>query len=66
MATGAETGEIDALLGLDRVAEILGGISPRNVRNRIYGGELRSVKLGGRRLVRQSDLREYIERLGDE
>ncbi len=58
-----KTGEIDGLLSLDRVAEILGGVSLRNLKGRIASGELPSVKLGARRMVRQRDLREYIENL---
>ena len=61
-ATAAGTGDLDRLLSLGRVAEIL-DISERNVKNRCYSGELPSVKLGGRRLVRRSDLKRYMERL---
>lgn len=67
MTTRPEAGneEMDGLLSLDKAAAIL-DISERNLKYRIASREIPSVKLGGRRLIRKSDLRQYIAKLTDE
>ncbi len=47
--------------GLDEVAEMLGGISIRSVYTRIDSGDLKAVKIGGRRMVLDEDLEAFIE-----
>jgi excisionase family DNA binding protein len=46
------------------VAELL-GIGRSKVYELLYGGELKSVKIGGSRRVRYSDLGEYVRYLDD-
>lgn len=47
---------------LPEVAEIL-RLDVKSVRRRIRSGKLKSFKEGGRVLVRESDLQEYLEDL---
>ena len=51
--------ELDQLLGVERVAEVL-DMSPWTVRAWIQQGKLGSVKLGSRRLVRQSEVQRIV------
>jgi excisionase family DNA binding protein len=50
------------LHSVDRVAALL-SVTPRYVRTLIASGEIPSVKLGTRRLVRDEDLRAFLDRL---
>ena len=52
----------DQLLGLQQVAGRL-GVSYVTVKRLVHNGELRSVRLGDRRLVRESDLASFIATL---
>lgn len=48
------------LYPLPEVAELLGGITERQVHRYIASGELKSRKLGRRRLVHRDDIAEFI------
>lgn len=50
------------LLSIPSAAEVL-GLSPRKVRMMVRDGEIRSVKVGSRTLVRRSDLERYAAAL---
>jgi excisionase family DNA binding protein len=52
----------DQPLRIKTVAEWL-GVSERTVRRLIDRGELRSVKMGGLRVVLRRDLRDYMQKL---
>ncbi|MDP9477499.1 MAG: helix-turn-helix domain-containing protein [Actinomycetota bacterium] len=60
--TATGNAEIERLLSLEEVAKIL-GVSGRTTKSLIYGGELTSVRLRRRRLVRPKDLRDFIDGL---
>lgn len=49
---------------VEEAAEIL-GISRRTIYELLRAGTLRSVKIGSRRLIRQSDLEEFLLGLGN-
>lgn len=49
------------LYPLPEVAALLGGITERQVHRYIASGELKSRKLGRRRLVHRDDINEFIE-----
>ncbi|MEV4521429.1 helix-turn-helix domain-containing protein [Micromonospora tulbaghiae] len=49
------------LYPLPEVAELLGGITERQVHRYIARGELKSRKLGRRRLVHRDDIQEFIK-----
>lgn len=51
------------LYSVPEVAQALGGITTRHVGNLIRSGQLRSVKLGRRRLVPAAALDEYVAQL---
>lgn len=51
------------LYSVPEVAVALGGITPRHVGNLISKGELRSVKIGRRRLVPADAIAEYVRGL---
>jgi hypothetical protein len=53
-------------LSLKDTARVLGDITVAEVRNRIDDGDLRSVKLGRRRMIVVASLDEYVQRLIDE
>ncbi|MDP9457893.1 MAG: helix-turn-helix domain-containing protein [Actinomycetota bacterium] len=61
-ATAATVPEIDGLVNLEATARIL-GVSHGSVRNYISRGDLPSVKMGARRMVRRSELQDFIENL---
>ncbi len=63
-AMTTETGgaEVERLLSLNEVTEIL-GVSRRTVKSLVHEGDLTSVKIRRRRLVRPRDLRVYIDAL---
>ncbi len=61
-ATAATVPEIDGLVDLETTARIL-GISHGSVKNHIRRGDLASVKLGARRMIRRSQLRDFIAAL---
>lgn len=48
---------------ITETARLLGGISDREVYNRIAAGDLESVKQGRRRFVVHESLEDYIKRL---
>lgn len=48
------------LYPVGEVAAILGGVTPRMIWNFIKSGELRSVKLGRRRLVPADAIDEFV------
>ena len=48
-----------ALIGINRLAERL-GLSRRTIHRILARGELPSIRIGGRRLVRLSDLRRWL------
>jgi excisionase family DNA binding protein len=54
----------DSLLSREVTAQTL-SMNKRSVDALIQSGELRSVKIGRRRLIRESDLQAYISGLGD-
>ncbi|MDP9485232.1 MAG: helix-turn-helix domain-containing protein [Actinomycetota bacterium] len=60
--TTAASAELDALLNLDAASGVL-GISTRTLKTMISRGDLPSVKLGGRRMVRRSVLAQFIAAL---
>ncbi|MDP9479715.1 MAG: helix-turn-helix domain-containing protein [Actinomycetota bacterium] len=62
MTTAKGGPEIEGLLSLEEVAKIL-GVSHRTTKSLVYRGELTSVRLRRRRLVRQTDLRNFIAAL---
>ena len=61
--TAAKVGQIDELVSTKGAAEILGDVSARTVENMIRRGQLESVKMGGRRLIRVSELAAFIRGL---
>ncbi len=61
-ATVATMSEIDGLVNLEATARIL-GISHGSVKNHIRRGDLASVKLGARRMIRRSELARFIASL---
>ncbi len=60
--TTATVPEMGGLVNLEATARIL-GVSHGSVRNYISRGDLPSVKLGARRMVRRSVLAQFIENL---
>lgn len=59
-------GRDDALLiPVPRAAMVL-GISTRSAWGLLRDGRLRSVRLGGRRLIRRRDLEDFVRDLDDE
>lgn len=54
------TGQPEITIGVGEVAKRT-GISIRQVRFRIATGELRSIKVGSRRLVRIRDLEAFLD-----
>jgi excisionase family DNA binding protein len=52
---------LDPLLDTNDVVRIT-RLGASTVRHKIASGELRSLKLGDRRLIRPEDLREFINR----
>ncbi|MFJ4999891.1 helix-turn-helix domain-containing protein [Microbacterium sp. NPDC088619] len=60
MSTIATQAVIISLLTVDEVAERLHR-SPTAVRHLIASAQLKSGRVGGRRMVRESDLNEFIE-----
>ena len=54
--------ELDGLVTLETTARVL-GISHGSVKNTIRRGDLASVKLGARRMIRRSDLAAFIRDL---
>ena len=57
--TPAERVERDAD-PLNEIADRVGGVSIRSVHNYIGAGKLRSVKIGGRRMVLRADLEMFL------
>ncbi len=51
---------------LTEVANRMGGVSIRTVYNYIYAGQLRAVKIGGRRMVLKEDLAAFLANLRGE
>jgi len=51
----------DQLLSVDEVARRLGGISKWTVHAWLSQGKLRRTKVGGRTMIRESELRRVIE-----
>ncbi|MGH9525050.1 MAG: helix-turn-helix domain-containing protein [Terriglobales bacterium] len=43
-----------------RDAALACGLSPRTIENLVYAGELRSRRIGGRRLILRADLLRYL------
>ncbi len=62
MTTATGGAEVERLLSLNEVTEIL-GVSRRTVKSLVHEGDLTSVKIRRRRLVRPRDLRVYIDAL---
>ncbi len=62
MTTATGGAEIERLLGLQEVARIL-GVSCRTIKTLIHEGDLASVKVRRRRLVKPQDLRAYMDAL---
>lgn len=60
--TTAVMPDLDGLVNLETAARVL-GVSHGNVKNIIGRGELPSVKLGARRMIRRSDLASFIRDL---
>jgi excisionase family DNA binding protein len=52
---------MDSLLSIDEVARRLGGISPWTVRAWLTQGRLKRTKIGGRTMVRESELARVID-----
>ena len=46
---------------LNEVAALLGGVSQRTLYNHIGAGALKTIKVGGRRLVTREDLAAFID-----
>ena len=51
---------MEALVPIQKAAELL-GISPWTVRKYIHGNKLRTVRIGRRVLIEQSELRRIVE-----
>ncbi len=60
--TTATMPELDGLVNLETAAEVL-GVSHGSVKNHIRRGDLASVKLGARRMIRRSELARFIASL---
>jgi hypothetical protein len=58
---GEPVSSLPRVTSVDRTAELLGGITPRQVRNMIKSGELDSIKVGSRRMVLISSIDAYID-----
>jgi excisionase family DNA binding protein len=59
--TGSDP-EFKLLLSYAQTAEAL-GLSQRTVRALVYGGQLRAVRVGTRRLIAVDDLRAFVSSL---
>jgi excisionase family DNA binding protein len=53
------------LMSLDQARSFLGGIGRATIYERLAEGQLKSVKVGRRRMIRATDLNSYIEGLTD-
>jgi excisionase family DNA binding protein len=51
---------MEPLVSIEKAAELL-GISPWTVRRWAHDNKLRSVRLGARRLIEESELRRIVE-----
>jgi len=56
--------EDDQPLRINAVAEWV-GVSDKTVRRLIDRGEIKSVKIGGLRMIRRGELKAYFERLNE-
>ncbi len=54
----------DQLLSVDEVARRLGGLSKWTVHTWLSQGKLRRTKVGGRTMIRESELQKVIEEGG--
>lgn len=65
-ATTGIVGELDGLMNMETAAEVL-GISVGTLKNMVHGrggrSTLPSVRLGGRRMIRRSELAEFMANL---
>ena len=52
---------MDRLLSIQQAAELLGGISKWTVQSWLSKGKLRRTKVGGRTMIRESELTKVIE-----
>jgi excisionase family DNA binding protein len=59
---GLQGGPVPLLVDVPEAAEVL-GVSSRQVERLVASGELRSVKVGGCRRIRRSDLERYVDGL---
>jgi excisionase family DNA binding protein len=57
-----KAGDMDELVNREEAGRILGRVSSMTIWRLVKAGELRPVKIGGRTLYRQSDLRALMER----
>jgi excisionase family DNA binding protein len=53
------------LVGYDEAARRI-GVSNRTLRGLVYGGELRAVSIGHRRLIAIADLEDFVEKLREQ
>lgn len=60
MHTHSEPSPVGPLRSIQWVAEYL-GVDRSSVRRYIDRGDLQTIKIGGRRLVAESDLRAFVE-----
>lgn len=58
---GEPVGSLPRVVSVDRTAVLLGGITPRQVRNMIRRGELDTINVGSRRMVLISSIDAYID-----
>ena len=54
------------LVSVAHACEMLGGIGRTNLYQRMSSGELESVKIGKRRLIRVSSIHALIDKAGEE
>ena len=53
--------ELGKLYSVEGAAEFLGGVSKWTIHAWMHDGKLRRTKVGGRTMIRQSDLEAFIE-----
>lgn len=57
------SGDTSLLVTLDDTADLLGGITVRELHKRIADGDLEKVKIGRRSFVPRASIQDYVERL---
>ena len=52
---------MERLFSVEEAAKALGGVSPLTIRGWISQGKIQRIKVGRRTMVRESDLKSFIE-----